>query len=403
MGGIFSERTATMTALFALLLALAQPEPPPFPFAKAEAEISVDINVDELKAHVYRLASPEFLGRKGPGAARASQHIADLFKKLPLQPGFGKSYFQPIPNFLKEGKVASEKDFLGRNVAAILPGTDPKLKDEWICLSAHFDHLGKKGDTLYPGADDNATGVAMLIEVAERLSLFKQKPKRTIVFVSFDLEEVGLLGSTYFAGHPPLPIDKLKVFMTADMLGRSMANVMDEYVFLLGTESSKDLLQLAKDVQPQKGLKVGRIGADMIGTRSDYGPFRDRKIPFLFFSTGQHFDYHQPSDLPDRIDYHRLQKISLWIADLTWKLANDPVAPTWTSDAPPDIDEVKTIHTLLDRVLKSPKLFPLTEQQRKVVADVTKKLDDISTRGVVTPAERTWMLWTGRLLMATVF
>src|SRR5438067_11364843 len=105
-----------MSEILGLLLALIGPvEPAPFPFAKAEAEISVDISVDELKAHVYRLASPEFLGRKGPGAARASQHIAELFQKLPLQPGFDKSWFQPIPNYLKEGKISSEKDFLGRN------------------------------------------------------------------------------------------------------------------------------------------------------------------------------------------------------------------------------------------------------------------------------------------------
>jgi hypothetical protein len=390
--------------MFALILALiGQAEPAPFPFAKAEAEISVDINVDELKAHVYRLASPEFLGRKGPGAARASQHIADLFKKLPLQPGFGKSYFQPVPNYLKEGKITSDKDFLGRNVAAILPGSDPKLKDEWICLSAHFDHLGVINGLLYPGADDNATGVAMLIEVAERLSLFKQKPKRTIFFVSFDLEEVGLIGSKYFASHPPLDISKLKAFMTADMLGRSMANVMDEYLFVMGAEHSNELLALVKDVRPDKGLTIGRLGADLVGTRSDYGPFRDRKIPFLFFSTGQNPNYHSPSDQPDRIDYHKLQKISLWIADLTWRLANDPTAPTWNKNPQPDLDEVVTVHTLMQRVLKNPKAFPLNEQQTKVVMNVESKLAAICSRGKITADERTWMLWTSRLLLATVF
>ncbi len=392
-----------MIRLLTMLVALGSAEPAPFPFAKAEAEISVDIGVEELKAHVYRLASPEFLGRKGPGAARASQHIADLFKKLPLQPAYGKSFFQPVPNFLKDGKISSDKDFLGRNVVAVLPGSDPKLKDEWICLSAHFDHLGVKNGVLYPGADDNATGVAMLIEVAERLSLLKEKPKRTLVFVAFDLEEIGLIGSTYFAGHPPFDIGKLKVFMTADMLGRSMGNVMDEYMFLLGTESSKELLKLAKEMPPEKGLTIGRLGADLVGTRSDYGPFRDRKIPFLFFTSGQNPDYHSSRDLPDRIDFHKLRLISLWIADVTWKLANEPVAPTWNDSPQPDMDEIITIHTLLDRVLKNPKLYPLSEQEAKVVTNVEKKLAAIRAKGTITAGERTWMLWTSRILLATVF
>ncbi len=392
-----------MTGLLALLLALQPPALEPFPFAKAEEEISFDIHVDELKAHVYRLASPEFLGRKGPGAARASQHIAALFKKLPLEPGVGKSWFQPIPNYLKEGNVTSEKDFLGRNVVAVLPGSDPKLKDEWICLSAHYDHLGKRDDTLFPGADDNASGVAMLIEVAERLSLQKERPKRTIVFVAFDLEEVGLLGSTYFAGHPPFPIEKLKAFMTADMLGRSMANVMDEYLFVLGAETSKELMNLVKTVPPDKGLTIGRLGADIVGTRSDYGPFRDREIPFLFFTTGQNPNYHSPLDLPDRIDYEKLQKISLWIADLTWKLAGDTPAPVWNGKSEPDFAEVITIHTLVQRVLKNPKLWPLNDQGRKVLMGVDEKLAAIRKNGLITAAERTWLLWTSRLMLATVF
>ena len=105
----------------------------------------------------------------------------------------------------------------------------------------HYDHLGKHGNVLYPGADDNATGVAMLLEVAEYFALSKDKPRRTIAFISFDQEETGLRGSMYFAAHPPLPLRNLKTFLTADMLGRSMANVMDEYVFLMGSERSTRL------------------------------------------------------------------------------------------------------------------------------------------------------------------
>src|SRR5262249_32026784 len=155
--------------------------------------------------------------------------------------------------------------------------------------------------------------------------------------------EAGLLGSSYFAANPPRDYSKLKASLTADMLGRSMLNVMDEYVFVLGSESSAQLRTLVNTVQPDKGLKIGRLGTDLIGTRSDYGPFRDKRTPFLFFSTGTHPDYHQPTDLPERLDYDKMRRISLWISDLTWHLASEHEAPTWaTKGLPPDLEEVRT-------------------------------------------------------------
>ncbi len=368
----------------------------------AEAELSPGIHTHELRAHVYRLASPEFLGRRGPGAARTSRHLVAAFQRLGLKPAFKDSYYQPIPSLLTEG--TSQASIIGRNVGAILPGSDPKLKDEWIILSAHYDHLGKQGDVLYPGADDNATGVAMLLEVAEYFALTKQKPRRTIAFISFDQEETGLRGSTYFAAHSPLPFRKLKAFLTADMLGRSMANVMDEYVFVLGSERSTQLRQLVEKVAPPKGLTIGRLGADLVGTRSDYGPFRDRDVPFLFFSTGQHPDYHSPRDLPERIDYAKLQRISVYIRDLTRRLANDDKAPTWNNKPlPPDLDEIQTVAVLVGRVLKRQDLYPLAEKKREMVQSVANRLATILQHGKVSASDRTWLLWNARLLLVTVF
>lgn len=393
----------TMTMLLTLALALAElPGEVPFLFEKDETELSVDIGVHELKAHVYRLASRAFLGRRGPGAARASQHIADAFQRLQLQPAFLGSYFQPIPWLLADldRRPAS---FIGRNVAAFLPGSDPQLKDEWIVLSAHFDHLGQKGSQWFPGADDNASGVAMLLEVAERFALQSNKPRRSVYFVAFDQEESGLLGSTYFATKPPRPFGKLKACLTADMIGRSMVNVMDEYVFVLGSESSPRLRWLLEDVKPANGLKVGRLGADLIGTRSDYGPFRDRRIPFLFFSTGQHADYHKPTDRPERVDYEKLQRISLLMSDLTWRLANDIENPNWEQADKPDLEEARTALALIDRVLEKPKTLPLNEAQASVVRGIRDRLRSIVDHGAVTPEERSWLVWTSRLLLATIF
>jgi hypothetical protein len=391
-----------MSAVLFIAVALAAD---PSPYA-AEAELSEAITPAELKSHVYRLSSPEFRGRRGPGAARAAQHVADLFKRLQLAPAFGESYFQDIPWLLTNPN--GKPNFVGRNVAAVLPGSDPALKDEWIVLSAHYDHLGQAGDTYFPGADDNASGVAMLVEVAEAFALQKHKPKRTIVFVAFDLEEQGLQGSAWFAAHPPRPFAKLKAFLTADLIGRSMGNVMDETVYALGSESSGDLRKLITEVKPEKELVVNRLGADLVGAerffaRSDYGPFRDRKVPYLFITTGVHPDYHKPTDLPDRVDYEKLARVSRWIRDLTERLADADPVPAWDPQTAPDLDEARAVLALLNRALEKPETVRMSVEQRAGVQSARDRLADIVGRGTETAEERAWLVQTGRQMLLTVF
>jgi hypothetical protein len=367
------------------------------------ATLAEPIRTENLRARVTRLASPEFLGRQGPGAARAARYIAEAFEKSGLKPAFGTSYYQPIPSLVLESQSA-EPNFLGRNVVALIPGTDPGLKNEWVLLSAHYDHIGVRNGVLYPGADDNASGVAMLLEVSNYFAAQKTRPRRTMVFAAFDLEERGLLGAMHFAGHPPLPFHSLKAMLNADMLGRSMANVMDEYLFVLGSEHSPELARLLARVPPEKGLAIGRVSTDLIGTRSDYGPFRDRKVPYLFFSTGQHPDYHRRTDLPDRIDYEKLRRASTWIARLFAHVANDDIAPSWDDrDVKGDLDEIRTVQVLVRRVLAHPELFELSDKQRELVSGVEARLTNIIKSGTVTGEDRTWLLWSARMLLATVF
>lgn len=387
--------------MFVLLLFTIAADP--FPFAKEEAELSARINDSELKAHVFRLAGEEFLGRKNEGGERTAEHIAKAFGQLKLKPAFGESYFQPILTSATANPADAPKT-IGRNVAAFIPGSDPQLADEWIVLSAHFDHLGMRNGKMYAGADDNASGVAMLLEVAEAFALGDKKPKRSIYFVSFDLEEVGLLGSRYFAEHPPRPLAKLKTFLVADILGRSMAGVMEDTMFVLGSETSPGLRQLVTEMPPEKGLSLGRLGADLVGTRSDYGPFRDRKIPFLFFTTGTHPDYHKPTDLPDRLDYEKLGRISRWIETVTGQLADQVQSPAWEPEKVPlDLNEVETIQLLLTRALDRPKDVKMTDAQREQVTVVRDKLKAINERKAITGEERVWLVNTARILMLTVF
>jgi Peptidase family M28 len=388
--------------MVSLLLSIALAADP-FPFEKEEAELSAGIFEHELKAHVYRLAGPEFLGRKGDGGTRAAEHIAGMFAKLKLKPAFGESFFQPIPWLLTTPR-ADGSTIAGRNVGAYIPGSDPALADEWIILAAHYDHLGQRDGKTYFGADDNASGVAMLLEVAEAFALTEAKPKRSIYFLSFDLEEVGLGGSTHFAAHPPRDLAKMKAFLVADLLGRSMADVMDEYLFVLGTETSPGLATVVDAMPAIPGLTTGKLGADLVGTRSDYGPFRDRKIPFLFFTTGIHRDYHKPTDLPERINYAKLTRNSRYIEVLTRKLADVAEPPRWEpSPLGPGMDEVATVQMLFDRALAKPDVVKLTDTQRQRFVESRDRLAAIAERKTMTADERTWLINIGRWALATVF
>jgi Zn-dependent M28 family amino/carboxypeptidase len=371
-----------MPPTFPLLLALALQ--PPADVSAAEDELSEAITAAELKAHVHRLASPEFAGRQGAGGARAARYIEGKFRALKLKPAFGDSYTQVIP-----GKPGEEGGLgRGRNVGAFLPGRDPAGAGEWVVLSAHFDHLGVRDGRLYPGADDNASGTAMLLEVAEQFALQQERPLRAVYFVAFDLEEVGLLGSAHFAAHPPRDLKKLAAFLTGDMLGRSTFDLFDDLVMVMGSESSPALRKLLEENPPGDGLKAGRLGADLMGPpRSDFGPFRERQVPFLFFCTGPHADYHQPTDLPGRLNYPNLTRVSRWLAALTRKLADADAAPAW-AETEPDLDEVRTMVTLLAKLLQHPDRVPLTEQQRKLATGFKEGLEKIVARGRYTPQER---------------
>ena len=334
-------------------------------------------------------------------ASCAAEHIAAAFGKLKLKPAFGDSYFQPIPWLLTTPREDG-KTYVGRNIAGYIPGSDPKLADEWIILAAHYDHLGVRKGKVHPGADDNASGVAMLLEVAEAFALGEKKPARSVYFISFDLEEDGLQGSTHFAAHPPRELAKLKSFLVADLLGRSFGDVMDEWMFVLGSETSPRLRTLVTDTKPEDGLTIGRLGADLVGTRSDYGPFRDRKVPFLFFTTGTHRDYHRPTDLPERLNYEKLAKSSRWISHITMTLANDE-APKWEPSAKPDLLEAEVALALFTRVLERPIVVPMTDEKKKFVTNARDRLAGIVERKTVTDAERKWIVDTARWAILNLY
>jgi hypothetical protein len=347
--------------------------------AARDAERAEAVDLEALRAHVAHLASPELEGRRdGEGARKAREYVAAAFRKAGLEPAGAGGFFQEIPG--RDGKPH------GANVIGRLQASGALAK-EHVILSAHHDHLGKRGEQVFHGADDNATGVAALLEAARLLAARRPGPKRSVLFISFDLEEQGLLGSRHFVESPPVPLESVALFINMDMLGRNLGDVIEGYVFVLGAEHSPPLKELVREAAAGLSVKPGLVGTDLIGTRGDYGPFRDRSIPFLFFSTGEHPDYHQPTDTPERILYDKLldnTRIALRVLAAAADLDERPrfVAPQ------PDLDEIRLLAEVLPLLGRRSKELGLGLKEVVALAGIKGTLDQIIARGTVTAEER---------------
>jgi aminopeptidase YwaD len=211
-----------------------------------------------------------------------------------------------------------------RNVVMVLPGEDPQLKNEYIILGAHFDHLGMGGpgsgsralDTIgiHHGADDNASGVAMMLELAEKFAKTKGSHKRSIICISFSGEEEGLLGSKHFTDDPGIDLSKVNAMINMDMVGR-LNDANNLQIGGVGTAAGlKDLVLENSDTSIIK-LSLSEEGYGP----SDHSSFYGKNIPVLFYFTGAHMDYHTPTDTWDKINYKGMVEISA----LIFKVAED--------------------------------------------------------------------------------
>lgn len=366
-----------------------------------EREFVPAIQPADIRPHIEFLASPELRGRGGRERTEAARYIVTRFRELGLEPLFPEGrYAQDIPGKADENGV---RPVIGRNVGAILPGSDPAVRDEIIIVSAHYDHLGTSGGEVYAGADDNASGVAMVLEVARQLTAASQPPRRTIAFVGFDMEEQMLWGSRWFASHTPWPLEQVKLFITADMIGRSLGNLPLPAVFVLGTEHAPQLKEAFDIVGRPAGLEVARLGTDLIGTRSDYGPFRDREIPYLFFSTGEHPDYHTPRDTPDRIDYDKAARVSSLVLRIVQHFGETSQPPVWSPAVNGDLDEVHALQRITTLLMAAGDERPLSDIQRYMITTVKNKTGRILEKGEMTTSDRTWLIRMAQLLLLSVF
>ncbi len=242
-----------------------------------------------------------------------------------------------LPGWRVTGRIdVIRKQVEAKNVVGVLPGKGP-LADEVVVVGAHYDHLGFGGHgSLVPqkhevhnGADDNASGVAVLIEVARQLAAQPEKLRRSVMFVAFTGEERGLLGSAHYVHHPLFPLEKTVAMLNMDMVGR----LRDDKLIVTGTDTSTAFVDLLDKINEKQNLTLVKRKGGF--SPSDQTSFYARKIPVLHFFTGTHKDYHRPSDDFEKLNVPGMRRVTSFVAAMTEVLANVDQRPDYVAVAMP--------------------------------------------------------------------
>ncbi|MFO1031021.1 MAG: M28 family peptidase [Planctomycetota bacterium] len=328
------------------------------------------VGAAELFGHVQFLASPELAGRKSGSSegAIAGAYVAAEFGKLGLTPaGVDGTFWQPFDRIELvvrevdgEPKV-EQRTITCRNVLAWLPGSDPARADEYVLVAAHYDHLGRVGDAIHPGADDNASGTAGLLGVAKALATGPRRPRRSVLFAAFDAEEQALSGAETFARKPSRTLQQAVAMINLDMIGRGklldrksmalgkrLAGVpKGPAIGVLGTSQSPELAALTRAVfaaeqlplfAPEDFGVLGPVIEKQAEGRSDHAPFERRRIPFLFFSNSEHDDYHQPTDTIATLDQTALWRTTACVYRTVLAIDALEARPTFVAKGQPAAD-----------------------------------------------------------------
>lgn len=305
---------------------------------KAKAVVAVDL----LKKHASYLASDELEGRCAgyPGCDKAADYIADVFKKAGLKPGGNEgTYFQKFRLVGKDTK----------NVIAIVEGTDPELKSEIVVLGAHYDHVGtaeqrdfgrmggKGDDTIWNGADDNGSGTTCVLALAQAFGQGGLSARRTIVFICFSGEEAGLVGSRYYVKNPTAgPLEKHVFMLNLDMVGRNPTKPIE--IHGVGSAEGGVIRKAVERAVAASGLKAKLNDAvTLVGGDSDHSSFADKRIPYAFYFSGFHADYHRPSDHPEKLAYDNMVKVATSSMDILLDIANLDERPKFSGKSRPSL------------------------------------------------------------------
>ena len=243
-----------------------------------------------------------------------------------------KSQSQVIETILEVNVKNNVNKVQSSNVLGYLEGTD--LKDEVLVITAHYDHVGKNGEDIYNGADDDGSGTVAVLELAEAFKMAANdgfKPRRSILFMTVTGEEKGLLGSEWYTEFPVFPLKNTVANLNIDMIGRidEAHEGNDRYVYLIGSDKlSTDLHELSE----QANATYTKLALDYTYNsptdpnrfyyRSDHYNFAKNQIPVIFYFSGVHEDYHQPTDTPEKILYPKLAEITKLIFHTAWEISN---------------------------------------------------------------------------------
>lgn len=289
------------------------------------------IKPEDLKEHLYLLSSDILEGRR-TGEKRqkmAVNYFTAYYEHLGLlAPEMYPEYTQNIPQEYFKGKSNGPS----KNILAYIEGSE--YPNEVVVISAHYDHLGMKGEEVYNGADDNASGSSAVMELAESFQLAKKQgngPKRSILFLHFTGEELGLFGSEFYIENPAFSLDSTVVDLNIDMVGRIDKKHQDkkEYIYLIGSDRlSQDLHKLSEETnKTYTQLKLDYTynqedDQNNYYERSDHYNFAINDIPVIFYFNGSHEDYHKVTDTADKIDFELLALRTQLIFYTAWEIAN---------------------------------------------------------------------------------
>ena len=313
--------------------------------ATAAAE---SITVDELRGHVYFLADDALAGRDtgSEGYAIAAEYAASQFRGSGCRPIFTSedgepTYFQyfRMQRSRSGGEISyrllTDEDLSNgnnsvetRNVVAWIEGTDPILRGEYVVISAHLDHVGTRGGRIFNGADDNASGCAAVLEIAEAFAM--APPRRSVIFALFAAEEIGLRGSSFFVGHPPVPLENVVADINLDMIGRPKRENGGGYrLYVVGSDGVCDgMSALVAAVNARTaGFELDFEGAARYSGDSDHFSFNEAGVPAAFLFDFMEEDFHEPSDDADKIDYEVMKRVAGLAYELVLECANADATP----------------------------------------------------------------------------
>jgi hypothetical protein len=291
------------------------------------------IKADDLGEYVGRLAAAAMEGREAGtrGGKAAGDYLAEHYTRLHLKGGGENgAFFQPFaPNF--------------RNVLAMLPGSDAKLREQVIIVCAHYDHIGYGGRGLsidaygdvHPGADDNASGTSAVLELAQAFMLLSEPPKRSILFANWDAEEKGLLGSKHWVAHPTVPLNRVVAGLNLDMIGR----LRDGHLLIVGSRSGVGWRRLLSSYN--EGPSVKMEFSWLVKASADHYPLFEHDVPVLLFHTGLHENYHRASDLAKFINKQGMTEITRMLFGVVYELANGATTPAFRAAAREETPETE--------------------------------------------------------------